>query len=236
MPYYRKRYKKNYRRNVKLNKRQKKEVKALISRDIEIKNYVYQTPLTGITSTPYFDDLTSYITLGDTYNQRTGSEITLKAIKFRWEADANGGSFSDSYNHVRVVVFRWAPTNIGNAAPTQTQSSGYLFDNAGTPYILAPFDWVNRHKYHILYDKTITLAPTWSFDSAGGLTGNQSKHSYYMSKPITISGKRLGKKLVTYDEAASTGTNHIYIAVCSDSTVNPHPECRFVIQMLYGDA
>lgn len=220
----------------KLSKKEKREVKMIISKSLEVKAYTLDTPVTAITSTPGFYDITGGIGVGNNYNQRVGGNIKLKSLKITYDMDAVSGALADNFNHLRVIVFRWYPDSI--TPPSQGAASTAIWDLAsGASYVIAQFDWENRDKYHIIYDSMHTLAPIWAFTNAGALTANQSKQATFATrKPLKFSGKKLGRLSVNYTEGLTTGTGHVFVGVVSDSANLPHPECRFVTQVTYTDA
>lgn len=127
---------------------------------------------------------------------------------------------ADNINWVRFIIFKWKP-DTASATPT----SNDIIRNDASAY--APWGlphYEKRHQFKILEDKL------WSLQSqaAGSVypTGRQFT--------IKVSGKKLG--VSQYNQGATTGTNHIYFLMVSDSNIASHPVVAGNLRVLYqGD-
>lgn len=217
----------------KLNKVQVKQVKQIALADVERKYCLDVEQNLSATTAPAFYDVTSTITQGNTDSLRIGNSVTMKQMKFRFFADAKAGTLSDAYNRVRVFVFQWHMDSI--SPPSQGSPTRAVLDiTGGFPYMTGPFNYDNRDKYTILYDKTVQLAPIWSFNSSGTVVSSHAQSAGYVSPMININLKK-ARKTLHYDGISSTGTNHIYVGIASDSSVSPHPAVSFYSMITYID-
>lgn len=216
----------------KLTYRQKREVKNIIGRRIETKVAVTYQSGVSVTSSPGIYDLcsSSYwnIAQGTAQGKRIGDEIRLKKIHLRW--GALGG---DYFNTMRIILFRFNGSNA--TAPV----IGDILDGTGEEYVFAPLNWDTRHRYHIIYDRVIALNQTNTFNSSGTAQSAviDTSNSWKVMRPINLFGKKLGKKSVSWDAgSASTGEDHVYLLVISDSVITPNPQLFYTVQVFYTDA
>lgn len=229
---HRSRFRRRAPKGRKLNPRQKREVKKLIADEAEVKSYIDNSGVQSVTVTPGFTDVTALITQGNTDATRVGSEIKLHGLKLCWSANTLSMALADNYNRVRVIVFQWHADSVPNQAGVQTA----LFDiTSGIPYTYAFFDHQNKPKYTILYDKVVNLIPIWAFTSGGALVGNEAKDAVVTFKPITLNIRKARKKIFYTEGANSSGMNHIYVGIVSDSANVPHPNLQYGLEVLYTD-
>lgn len=234
-----KRYKKRY-YGKKLNKRQKKQVKAIISRDIETKcfsqGYGHDT---GVTTNGSVHDL-SLIQVGDGQGFRQGNIITLKKIVFTSYITMGQSAFigSDAWANIRIIIFRWRE-DTAVATPTLND----LLDitsvvGASTFGVQLPYNYNTRQKYDILWDKLVRLAPEPEFNGSdlemvvGGPNANKIVKR-------TLWGKKMGNKRIKYNDNAAVsanGYNKLYVVFTSDSGATPHVDVRWATQLFYDDA
>lgn len=218
------------RRGRKLNPRQKKEVKMIISKRLEIKQHPFYGNLSVGGGTGSYFDLTA-IASGDVEDSRASLALRLNSVDFRYEIVG-----SDEYNNVRVMLVRWSvddKLDPFNLAEVLDMSAGGGFEH------LYPYNYPHRSKYHICYDKVHTVRNSYSFSSTGGVTSATADYGNLVKVVgnVRITGKRLGNKMVRYDEDADTyGRFKLYLALVSDSTVLLHPGFSYAGRILYTDA
>lgn len=206
----------------KLNKRQKREVKQIVGRRLESKYFDFGFGATGINSTPSIVQM-SAVPQGAADSNRVGDTLNLKKLTVRMQFV--GG---DIYNTVRVIFFRFKQ-DTAVAAPTVAE----IYDNTatGSTYVLCPApNLENQDKFHIIYDKVITLPQM----NNGGSTTNTSNSVKTWVK--SFYGRRLGPKRIRFTPATTSGWGHIYIAVVSDSIIAPAPTVYLNARMEYTDA
>lgn len=210
----------------KLSNRQKKEVKNLIGRSIEVKSYNTGFGHTAVSSSPSFTVL-SAVDAGPESYERIGDSITLKRLTVRMQFTGE-----DTYNTVRAVLFRYKQDN-SVGAPTATQ----LFDATASGSIFALCPVPNRdqdQKIEIIWDKVVTL-PRSEFYTGSTVLMNNSASVRTWQK--TFYGRRLGPKKIRFNPGGvTTGFGHIYLCVVSDSSpLTGHPHVYLNAKLEYAD-
>lgn len=146
-------------------------------------------------------------------NQRIGDSIVMKSIGFRFLFQ---GSSTDGANAIRIILFRWHEDDQVNP-PTVAQLLTVPGAALTSPY---EFDNMRMKKFTILYDKIATV------DNVG--TG--------MYKHFNVFKTFRGSK-VYFDSSADEGKSKVYVFLCSDSPVVPHPLMSFIYSRItYTDA
>lgn len=216
MPYQRKRrytrkpYKKA--KGAKLNTRQKKEVKLILAKNMELKsfdNIGSASPDTAGVIAKWFS-----IPQGSGNAQRIGNDITGTHIELRYDI-----TLSDSYNKVRVIIFQWALDD-GVDVPTVPD---ILYLGTGN-YFNALYSFDNRDKFKILHDRRYLLEAT----SVGTTSTPLSSPTYKLKIPH--------KQLKFNGAGATTGRFMIYQLTISDSVAVPHPSVNTNVRLVYRDA
>lgn len=153
----------------------------------------------------------SAVAQGDIDNQRDGDKLTPKGLNFHYNA-----SVADASNYIRVIIFHWKQNNI-SVSPT----GSYLVSpfQSSVNAVLAPYNWDTRMNYKILKDFVIRL------NSSDRTTANG--HFY-------LSLKSLPK--VAFDSGTTSGSNHIYMFVVSDSGAATHPGLRWISRLSFVDS
>jgi hypothetical protein len=155
-------------------------------------------------------NLSSSITQGDTDQTRDGDMINLTKVRL-----VCSGVYADTTNVMRIILFRWKP----NSTPTWAE----LLEGA-TP---GASDWKRPHRkdtasnFHIMYDRTLNLS------SAGQPQALVSK---------TLFGKSLGKKRLAFSGGGTSGTDHIWLFVISDSATASHPNFDYSVTTYFTDS
>lgn len=200
-------------------------MKAILGRKIETKYYNYGWAPLAVTSTPGYYNM-SLIPQGVADEQRVGDSIKLKKLTVRFQAV--GG---DIYNTLRVVVFRFKQdTSVGTPGPSDV----YNTQATGSEYVMCPVPGLEHaDKVHVIYDKVVTLPQTNYYTSSTQIT--QTANSIKTWK-LTLFGKRLGAKTIRFNPGATSGYGHIWMAICSDSSVLPNPTLYVNSQIEYNDA
>lgn len=195
-------------RQRKLNKRQKTQVKRLIGRQIESK-VADSNVLTSVDSSASFFQRLTMPAQGDAYNERSGDVIHLE--KLQWRMNIVAG---DSSNVLRFIIFRWQ-NDSGLATPS-------VSDLLEATNALAFVDYQSeQQKIQVLFDRTYAL-------STEGVPNRVITGSLY--------GRKLGRKKLTFNQAATTGVDQFYLFLTSDSAAAPHPAVGGYFRLTYADA
>jgi len=223
----------------KLTKRQKKEVKTLISKDIELRYLPFNVNMSSLTTaTPQLFRVSAIPQIISGVDTRNGQEIELKKVTFSYNVANGGGSLflaPDSYTTVRLVLFRWYGDD---AAGVDPPTFAQLFSVNGTTYPNQfQYNQDYKQKYHIIYDRNHTVGSAASYNGSSVAQYNGYMSSY-SSNVHHIRGKKLGRKTIKYDpgSAVITGTGNVWAIAMSDSSVAPNPDILIAFQVFYTDA
>lgn len=212
-------------RHGKLTKVQKKQVKMIVAKGVELKQFPSYSA-GSVTSSGSMIRMTS-ISQGASGINRIGDECVLHKVTWRADALVAGG---DEYNNVRFIVFRWYQDD-NTSTP---QVSDILDDTAGLTYrFMSPLNHQTRTKYHVMLDQTITVTNTFT-----AATQTSWVDSYKVGKRLNIYGRRLGRKTIQFTAAPQYGSNHIYLLVVSDSAAASatHPQYQFSAETWFSDS
>lgn len=116
----------------------------------------------------------------------------------------------DATNMVRVIVFIWFPNTtpaVGDVLTTTSTAEAPLTQNVHD----------NLSKMKILYDSIIAVATSKLND-------------------VRILNLRCNAKIQANNASTTLGTNHVWIAICSDSSAATHPSLGFACQITFEDA
>lgn len=190
-----------------LNQRQKRQVKSLITRNVEKRYHdSIQTGL-GITGAGSWYDL-SLVPV----TARVGDQLTVTNLQLMLNM-----VFGDSTQNVRASVIQWTPNSL-----VQVPSIGTVFQAGGTNPIVSGFSITNEGPlFKVLYDKV--------FDMSSGGVGT-------VSRKLNFFGRRLAKKIIDQITGQTGGYNHYYLYLVSDSAAVPNPTVNFYSRVIYKDA
>jgi len=153
------------------------------------------TASTTYGSTTSFIDLTS-IGLGTGANLRTGNEINLHHLDINMLF-----VIADTSNFVRIIIFQWFPSDSSDAPQAnEIYNSTYSSGNNEHFALLNP---LKPSRFKVYKDFTIKL------DAAHVIEHRQMRINC--------------KHKCAFEVGVSTGRNHMYMAIVSDSTVGAHP-------------
>lgn len=166
----------------------------------------------SVTATASYNVLTS-VAQGVAQSQRIGDKVRVVKIDIHLSlVTAN----SDVYNTVRLVWFRWTPNT---AALTPGATS--ILENPTTQGTRSHYNYEGRKEYHILKDMFF------------GMTGTSTNPT-----PGSLRVERMSIRCdhdVVYNLGATTGCNHVYGLVLSDSAITPYPEIDYWARVWYLD-
>ena len=165
----------------------------------EVKHIDIGIPNTSISATNGLIVKLSNVSQGTSGLTRIGIDIEPVALNYRWEFITGVG---DSTNLCRMTVIQWFDRD--NVAPTL----GEIYQDITNERPLSAFDFVNLGtRFRVLSDAF------WALNEVNRV--NVSGH-------IKLWGRKMPKKM-TYDDAASTGTDQLYVILWSDSGAVAHP-------------
>lgn len=217
MPYKRKAYRKTartYRRKRKLTRPQKRQVRTLISRETEWKQF--DSIGTAQTASSAGTILGGLIlpAQGTADSQRSGDVIFIRSVSVHGNIVC-----SDATQMFRCIVFRWRPDN---SVDTPSVAK-ILQDTSSLPWASALNETsLQAGKMNILLDKTYSMV--------------LSTESAVRRFRWTFYGKRLGKKKIAFNSAAVTGMDQLYFLIISDSLAAGHPSMNYNCRTIYSDA
>lgn len=147
------------------------------------------------------------IAQGDTEVNRAGLRVSPKTL----EIDANI-VFADGYNKLRCIIFRWDDDSAPAAAS--------LFQTGYTTYVQAPLSFALKPKYRVLWDYKTQVSQT--VDEVAYI---RKKFTFPATDQIVFGGSG----------ATALMKGHVYMFICSDSTVITHPTCTGYARLTYID-
>ncbi len=171
----------------------------------------YTTQLGGVDFGGTMILLTAALARGDgPVDNFTGNKINPKSliIRGRW-------SSQQIFSHCRVIVFQWLDAT--NPAP-----SGILQYTGSTQAPNSPFNWINVHKIHVLYDHRIMLF--------------QRTAATYDAQTFTVMLRDCFKPIQFSTSTTTPQMYGLYCLVISDDGAVNYPECEFVSELRYMDA
>jgi len=154
--------------------------------------------------------LVTGIVQGTAEDERIGDTIRVSALKMKGYI-----ALGDTQNRFRLIVLQWHPDSA-----FETPSVSKILTTS-TTYALGPNSLPNyfqRQKYKILYDKSVVL----SADRP--------------EAPFTCNVYKKRMRPVQFNVGATTGKNHLYYLIISDSSAAVHPSISFDYQLHYTDA
>lgn len=240
-------YKKSGSKKTSMKKMVDKQIKQVLSKELETK-FIQSSVATAInlsggaisftsSSNPGYASFTT-IPQGDNEGQRVGIRIRLKAFHLKFEVALKDGLLitnSPSSCHLRIIFFR-TKEDTSDQKTTWDPSSELLRPATA----LGIKNDIFAHKYHICYDKTITLINNsfWNGTAEDSGVGPKSTH---ISREIIIKGKRLGSPNVifTNDPTNNCGIGHLYgvaYPYYDSGLFTNDPVLTFNFKVLYTDA
>nr|WAE42312.1 MAG: capsid protein [Cressdnaviricota sp.] len=213
MVYKKKFTKKTYRKR-KLTKPQRRQVKTIVARETEWKQFDNITTATTASSAGTIIGGLILPSQGVADSQRTGDVIFIKSVSIH-------GNFicADATQMFRTILFRWRPDN---AIDTPSVAK-LLQDTSSLPWASAINETsLQAGKINILHDKTYAMV----LNTQSGV--KQFSWKFY--------GKKLGKKKIAFNSGAVTGMDQLYMLIISDSLAVAHPAINFNCRTIYSDA
>ncbi len=191
----------------------KKEVSKAFERKVELKYHDYDITSSNTIPVGGVNFYITNIADGTLVTERLGEKIRGKKVEIRMRLSASPGA--TTVQPVRVLLIR--DMNQGN------QAGSLIPDVLETGFIptIQQYNWDNRHRFQILYDNRVSVAPTQTSSV----------------KNLNINIKRT--MLMKYDGAgaASNGQGRLMLALVSDTTDGTQlPIVNFGSRFYYEDA
>lgn len=158
----------------------------------------------------------SSVPQGDTQSTRVGDFIQPRALIINWDLYTVN---SDIVTTIRLVVFRWVPSN-ALIAPVIAD----ILENAAAANVLAHFNFQYQDNYVVMKDM--------QFQASGVVTA-PTVNSNFGKTGMRIPNR--GSTEIEFGLGTNTGSNHIYLLLISDSALTPFPIFNFVSRLYYED-
>lgn len=160
----------------------------------------------GVGTTGQIDDL-SAVPAGTADTNRTGDLLQAYSLNFRGAV-----SLGDATNVFRLIFFQWHPKGTPTLGNILIVTAGYE--------VFSMYNTDQGDQYKIMYDRTFNL------NKSGG--GNNEVKVF--SGKISVPRKKL-----QYDAGLTTGSNHIYSLLISDSGAPTDPNSIMVTKLNFRD-
>lgn len=197
----------------KIEKEIKKVVKAELKQEVEHK-YFDTTNLSVPSWNGTIIDL-SAIPIGTSSTTRIGNKIQPISTRLAMEI-IGPNAVGSTYCEFRYIIFRWKPDSV----PTAANIISVIGSNQ-TPH--APLVVDQRDQFTVIKDKLFNLSAALS-----GFTTESSFQSH-------IINKRVRRPVISFDSAATTGSNKLYLLFISDGTIQI-PSIYYYNRLIYTDA
>lgn len=190
-----------------LTKVQRKQVKQLVAAPMERKSFHASYQDAALSDTHIVSELFQ-VSQGDTQDTRDGSKCKITSCFIRGNVVAG-----DSTNIIRLTLIRWKPNSTPTAA--QIYESATIGTNGA---MFSSFNHEYRGDFVVLQDKFISVEAT-----AGQL-----------QRMFTL---RCGHQpATTFNDAATTGANKLFLVASADSLAVSHPTATFWSEIYYTDS
>lgn len=237
----RRRYGRRYgRRPYRLGRRVRKVERKVrrINRSVETKvlDFFTDGEETVNNSAKYFGFLDN-INQGTGRDERIGTKIKITSIHFRYylKGSSQALSSSDFWNTARVWLVVDKQPRVPGTPPSASSQIFQTTDYIGTipdatAFVLTPYNWENRGRYKILYDKVHYMS-TWATTTAA---------SYWtpMAPYFRVYGKKYKKMnlIVHYDDDGNAVIkNALWLGFYANSTALPSPSMQLCLRVRYQD-
>jgi len=194
-----------------------KKVKAIITKEIEIKAFDVPVNYTNVGASGNVGPLT-FITLGTGASQRIGDTVRLKYIEIRVAGYQNNTTSVQFPNIVRVILFRWNQyTNVSAPSGTsvlQVAALGTIGTSICSPYA----DTTQRsNQVQVLHD-------SYHFTSL-----NSNSFAFLIRQKLDSE--------VVFAAGTTDGRGHLYLMINSDDAgvVSPCPSVAYYSRVSYID-
>lgn len=202
----------------KLNKTQIRQVKRAVRTDKVNRFFPVVSNATLDTAGTMFP--LSQILHGTGAANRQSDLVRLVRLRLNYQVQS-----ADETNMMRVILFRWHADTINT-----TPAKNTLLDTVGN----TGYPWLAQHRYQdpvnytVIYDALHNLQGNGLQDATDNAPFTSTS---IQTRRLNIYGKKLGNSKIQFDDSVSltTGKQHIYMFVCSDSAVGSitHPSILY---------
>lgn len=213
-----------------LSAQQKQQVRQLLQGAIETKCFIANSGTTSVTTAGVIGNMTTGIVQGVGRTQRVGDRLAVTKLNFRYSIEVGATGLlaaADSYNSVRVIVFKWREDN-GSYPPT----TGNILQAIGVG-IDQVYNFDDKRFYKILYDQTHVVFNTPLYNGAA-VTWQNGPDAHYATPQTIVVKPPLGAVDFNIDGVSASG--HLYYLFISDSAHTPDPTIDFTWSVEYNDA
>lgn len=208
--------KKKRMRKAKLRPRTANAVKAIVRAEmaplVEKKHFdtAFTSQAIDGTFSQFFD--LSNIPQGTADTQRIGDKIYLESIQFKFMLQS-----PDNWSYTRVQLVQWnEDTAVANVSMGTTLQSATTIPRD----LCSPIQIDKGSKFKILYDKLFSQV----------LSAETQDVSFSLFKNKGF------KRVIEYGNSVTSGMSHIFLLVCSNSALVPHPTIDGWARLRYRDA
>jgi len=207
---------KRYAKGRRLNPRMKKQVKMILSKQVETKYHLYSLSAGSATTSAALASMTA-IPQGDTDITRDGDRLYLKKVYIRGFI-----AVGDITNVVRMVVFQWKP------ATTPTASDVFLTGPSGSIDVFSHYSHDTRQQFKILHDRTFTMI--------GNGGAPEEPYTPVSTRKFSMIISRKFNRQQQFIAGGTTGTNQLYVVYLSDSFASPNPAVTITAKTMFTDS
>jgi hypothetical protein len=207
---------------------EKRQIRDMISSKVEVKYATIGSPSTQIDNAGSFLKDLSLIGQGVTRDTRVGDDLQLLELDVKYKVTCStGGLFTaaDSYNTVRVLIFRWWQDD-NTVAPTL--SAVLRLATGCTDYTVSTYNKDNQASFTMLHDKTHLVYNSPVYNGTNVVVEAGAGH--LALQDVSVKGKALGAKTINYTNNANLGIGKIFMMAVSDSAFSPH--CTLTLQSI----
>lgn len=203
-------------------KKVEKQIRKIQKNDKPEAKYVDSIFATSPNYNGSITDLTASITQGTNENQRVGTQIMLKYFRLRVRAIGLNTSTNSSVQ-IRVLLVR------GNAENGTIPTVATTLTTLGTANAtITPYNWDNKSKQNVLYDKMVTVASGFSPSVSAGWQNDKM-----FMKNVKLNFKSTYGPGTTPASALNHG---LYLILISDTTSANAPSIGCDSRLVYTDA
>jgi len=184
----------------------KQMIKSVMQAEVEDKYFLFNSLPTAVDFNGTTQDLL-LVPQGITDSTRIGDEIRLTSISLELQVIG-----VDATNLMRVIIFKWRPSTVASVAAILP----FALASANAP--LSPYSRDRSVDYKVYFDRTFALSTAT----------NVSQVVKFHNIPV--------KGLCQYQSGTTTGTNHLYLLVISDSGAAPNPSINYMTRVNFTDA